>query len=325
MSRSRVGRSDAIALVVYVGAAVALGFADFKMRRFPSHVVTDYIPGVLNGSYGAPATYRVLAPYLTHYFTVWTGLEPVLAFVITRLVIIYAALVAIHVYLRVWYSSAASLAGGLAVAAFMPLTFTNNWAHPDSFPELCLFTLGGLAVARGWDALLYPLLVVSTLNRETTAFLVMLWASVRWGTLRPVGFAARLASFAAVWAIVYASLRWWRGLEHYQYWMLDQNLEVLKILPSGFDPYTRIVGYLGLVFLLIPAGLAINGARMSDAPSFFRRALPVALLFVVTSTLFSALAESRIFLPMVPLLLPGAMCVFVEPDRRVNGSGAPPA
>ena len=315
MPRARVGPTDAIALVVYAGAAVALGFSDYKMRRYPAWVVTEYIPGVLNGSYGAPAIYRVLAPYLTHYFTTWTGLEPVLAFVITRLALVYASLVAIHVYLRLWYSSSASLAGGLAVAAFLPLTFTNNWAHPDSLPELCLFTLGSLAIARGRDILLYPILVVAALNRETAALLVVLWASVRLGTLRPARFAATLASYTVVWAIVYAGLRWWHGFQHYQYWMWDQNLGVLSILPQGFDPYTRIVGYLGLVFVVIPASLAIKGARMPDAPPFFGRALPVAGLFLVICVLFSAVAESRIYMPMVPLLLPGAMRVFVETER----------
>jgi hypothetical protein len=310
--RSRVTAIDRIAFVVYVGAAIALGFADFRMRRYGAKVVTEYIPGVLDGSYGAPAIYRVLAPYSTHYFTVWTGIEPILAFLITRVAWIYASLVSVHFYLRSWYSSSMSLAGGLAVAAFIPLTFTNTWAHPDSFPELCLFTLGCLAIARKRDGLLYPLLLLCALNRETAAFLVMLWAAFRWGTLPMVPFAARLASYALVWAAVYSGLRWWRGVQHYQYWMLDQNLDVLKILPAAFDPYTRIVGHLGLLFLAIPTWLAIKGARTPGAPPFFSRALPVAAAFLITCVLFSAVAESRIYLPLVPLLLPGALWVFLE-------------
>jgi hypothetical protein len=95
--------------------------------------------------------------------------------------------------------------------------------------------------------------------------------------------------------------------------MLDQNLAVLKILPPGFDPYTRVVGYLGLVFLIIPTWLAITGTRMPGTPAAFGRALPVAGLFVVIAFLFSAVAESRIFLPVVPLLLPAALRPIVEP------------
>lgn len=317
--RGRVSRTDRIALVVYAGAALALAFADYKMRRYPTAVVTEYIPGVLDGRYGAPAIYRVLAPYLTHAFTSWSGLEPLTAFLLTRLVTIYAAFAALHVYLRSWYSSEASVAGVLAAAAFLPLTFTNNWMHPDSFPELLLFTLGCLAVARGADGWLYPIVAVATLNRETAAFLVALWAFVRWGTL-PIGvYLIRGASYTAVWAIVYAGLRWWRGLQHYDYWMLDQNLAVLRTLPAGFDPYTRIVGYLGIVFLTIPLWLAIKGSSLPDAPAFFRRAIPVALLLVIVGLLFSAIAESRIFLPVVPLLLPGAVGVFAGPPAARPG------
>jgi hypothetical protein len=319
MSRTRLTRSDALALAVYAGAALALGVADFKMRRYPGHVVTEYIPGVINGSYGAPAIYRVLAPYGIHYFTQWTGLEPVLAFAVARFVTIAAALAAVHVYLRRWYSSAASLAGGLAVAAFLPLTFTNSWAHPDSFPELFLFTIGCAAIAYGRDLWLYPIVLIAALNRETTAFLVMVWAAVRLGQLPLASYAIRLVSYGAAWAVVYAGLRWWRGLQHYDYWMLGQNLDVLKILPAAFDPYTRIVGYLGVVFLVIPAALAVIGARMPGAPPFFARVLPVAALFVVICVLFSAIAESRIFLPLVPLLLPAAMRVFVEPEAGSGG------
>ena len=318
MPRARLSRADAMALVVYAGAALALGYADFAMRRYPGRVVTDYIPGVLDGTYGAPAIYRVLAPYTTHYITVWTGIEPLPAFLVTRLVWIYLALVAIHAYLRSWFSSAASLGGVLAAAAYLPLTFTNSWAHPDSFPELCLFTLGCWAIARNRDSLFYPIVLVAALNRETAAFLVLLWAFVRWGTVPAPAFVVRLASYGAVWVSVYAGLRWWRGLQHYQYWMFDQNLAVLKILPANFDPYTRIVGYLGVVFLLIPAWLAITGARMSDAPPLFKRALPVAGVFVAVAMMFSAVAESRIFLPVVPMLLPGALRVFADPAAALS-------
>jgi hypothetical protein len=315
---------DTLALVVYAGATLALGFADFRMRRFPLKVVAEYIPGVIDGTYGAPAIYRVLAPYTTHYFSAWTGVDPLVGFLVTRLVWIFAALVSVHFLLRVWYSPAASLGGSLAVAAFLPLTFTNSWAHPDSFPELCLFTLGCLAVASRRDVLLYPVLALAALNRETAIFLVLLWAVVRWGTTSLPSFVMRVAGYAAAWAVVYGGLRWWRGVQHYQYWMLDQNLGVLKILPEAFDPYTRVVAYLGLVFLAIPIWLAVKGARTPGAPVFFKRSLPVAALFFVTCVLFSALAESRIFLPLVPLLWPAALYGLKASASARSASADPP-
>jgi hypothetical protein len=106
--------------------------------------------------------------------------------------------------------------------------------------------------------------------------------------------------------------------------MLNQNLAVLKILPANFDPYTRIVGYLGVVFLAIPAYLAIAGGRMAAAP-LSRRAVPVAGVFVAVAMMFSAVAESRIFLPVVPMLLPGALRVFAEPEAALSGTAGPRA
>ena len=56
----------------------------------------------------------------------------------------------------------------------MPLTYTNSWPHPDHIPELALFTLACLAVARGHDGWFAAALIVASLNRETSAFL---WSS----------------------------------------------------------------------------------------------------------------------------------------------------
>ena len=42
---------------------VASGFADFRIRQSPEYAYTEYIPRVMDRSYGAPAIYRVLVPY----------------------------------------------------------------------------------------------------------------------------------------------------------------------------------------------------------------------------------------------------------------------
>ena len=137
-----------MALVVYAGAALALGFADFRMRRFPLKVVAEYIPGVIDGTYGAPAIYRVLAPYTTHYFSAWTGLDPLVGFLITRLLWIFASLVTIHAFLRAWHhrrEPRRARGGGT-----LPLRFTNSRA-PRQLSELCLFTRLAPAVASRRD------------------------------------------------------------------------------------------------------------------------------------------------------------------------------
>lgn len=315
---ARVTRQDRLALILYVGVAVAVGFVDFRVRpgQQQDYPVTHYIPGVLNGTYGAPATYRVLAPFLTDLFIRVTGIDALIGFLITRLIFIYAALVALHAYARHWYSPGPALGGTLGVAALLPLTFTNGWAHPDSFPELCLFTLGCLLVARGNDLLFFFVLILATLNRETAVFLVLLWGCYRLPGRWSRGDLARLAGYALTWIAIYAGLRWLRGFQSYQYFTFWANVNALKPVPPGYDPYRRIFGYFWLVLLVIPGWFAVRASRMPGAPAFVRRVPPVAGAFVAVCFVISMVIEARIFVPMFPLLLPGVMWVFAGTDGR---------
>lgn len=319
-SMARVTREDRLALVLYIGVAVALGFVDFRVRpgNLQAYPVTQYIPGVLSGTYGAPATYRVLAPFLTDLFTRITGVDALVGFVVTRLVFIYAALAALHAYARHWYSPGATLGSTLGVAALLPLTFTNGWANPDSFPELFLFTLGCLLVARRNDLLFFLVLVVATLNRETAVFLVLLWACYRLPGSWSRADLARLAGFALTWLAICAGLRWIRGFQSYDYFMFWQNLDAFRPVPPGYDPYRRVFGYFWLALLVIPGWLAVRASRMPGVPAFMKRVLPVAAALVVACFLISKVIEARIFVPMFPLLLPGVVWVFAGP-----GSGEP--
>jgi len=315
LALARVTRQDRLALLLYVGVAIAVGFVDFRVRPGNQQAipVTEYIPGVLNGTYGAPANYRVLAPYVIDLFTRTTGLDPLVAFVISRLLFIYAALVALHAYTRHWYSASASLAGTLGVAALLPLTCTNGWANPDSFPELLLFTLGCLLIARRQDILFLLVLVLATLNRETAAFLVVLWGAYRLPGRWSRGDVARLGGYAATWLAIYAGLRVVRGFQSYDLWMFRQNLEAFRPVPPGYDPYRRVFGYFWLVLLAVPTWLAVRASRTTGTPVFIACAVKVAGLVVVVCFLLSKVIEARIFVPMFPLLLPAVMRLFANP------------
>lgn len=313
-----LSRQDRLALVVYISVAIAIGFTDYRVRPGfqQDYGLVKYIPGVLDGTYGPPANYRVLAPYSIDLFIRFTGLPPLIGFVVARLLVIYAALVTTHLYLRHWYSAAASVGGTLGVAALLPLTFTDGWAHPDSFPELFLFTLGCLLIARKQDVVFLFVLVLATLNRETAAFLVLLWASYRLAGDRSHATIGWAAGYALTWALVFAGLRWYRGLQHYDYVMLRENWEGLKPAGAEFDPYRRVFGLFWLVLLAAPVWLAVKAALAHEAPTFMRRALLVAGAFLLTCCTISKVIEARIFLPMFPLLLPAVVSVFTPPERR---------
>src|SRR4051812_48931042 len=149
----RMSRSDRWCLLLYVTLAIATGFADVRMRAHTDNVYKAYIPAVVAGTEDAPGRYRVFAPFLIDGLARATGASLETTWYVTRLLWIFVAYCVFHVYLRPCFSPSAAVGGVSVVAATLPLTFTNSWPHPDSMPELALFTFGALAIARRSDLL----------------------------------------------------------------------------------------------------------------------------------------------------------------------------
>ncbi|HET7697865.1 MAG TPA: hypothetical protein VFK57_19285 [Vicinamibacterales bacterium] len=308
-------RKDALCLMVYVTLAVSIGFADLRMRAYPQLAFTKFIPDVVQNSEPAPGRYRVLAPFLNHYLAQSTGWSAQNVWYATRLAWIFLAFCIMHAYLRTWFEPEVALAGVALVAASLPLTFTNSWAHPDHMPELALFTLGALAIARERWLLFAAALAAAALNRETSVFLVLLCAIARPFSRRAAGLTL---AFAAEWLAIYAGLRVVRGLSHYDYWQAGRNLADLGIpLPAVYDPYYRTYAY----FALIAFGpMLFIALRDRGAPLFVRRALLVVPVVALVAFLFSNIIEVRIFTPLYPLLLPAFLFAFFVPQgARAQG------
>jgi hypothetical protein len=314
-NEGEMSRSDGWCLLLYVTLAVATGFADLRMRTHTDHVVKVYIPGVVAGTETAPGKYRVFAPMLIDGLARATGASLETMWYVTRLLFIFVAYAIFHAYLRTWFSPSAALAGVSAVAASLPLTFTNSWPHPDSIPELALFTLGALAIARRRDLLFAVTLACAALNRETSVFLVLLYLVAE--PLSPRRL-LRTALFAGEWFAIYAGLRVLRGLQHYDYWQATRNWAELGLLPSGYDPYYRAYAY----FVVILFGPMIYLAlKAKGAPTFARRALLVVPCFIAVAFIFSSIIETRIFTPLYPLVVPATMFFFFSHPQPAEKLG----
>lgn len=305
--------TDRLAIVLYLAMAIATGFVDLRVRSYPDHGYTKYVPGVIDGTYGAPGIYRVLVPYSFDWIVRATGAAPATVWHISRLLLLFTSYLAFHWYLRTWTTAEAAIMGTAIVAALLPMTFTNSWAHPDHFAELLLFTLGCAAIARERDGLFAVVLFFAALNRETAVFLVALYLVAR--PLSPLHL-ARTAGFGALWAAVFVGIRAWRGFEHYEYWQLTRNLEFLRLLPPPRDPYYRAYAWFGVA--AFGPLLWIASKVGSAQPRFVRRALWVVPLIAVVAVTISSIIESRIFTPLFPLVVPAVVCSLSEPAHPTN-------
>jgi len=312
---SRVWGGWLTVFLLYAAVATALGHVDYHIRASPERGFAEYSPGVVAGTEPAPGRYRILAPYAFSGLVQVAGLSPRTGWVLFRWLSLLAALLATHLYLATWFDRGPAVTGTLLTASLLPLTFTNGWAHPDHLFELGLFTLGCACIARGWTSWLVLVLVANGLNRETSAFLVPLFLLARPLHARHVRQAIGLG---AVWLAVYVGLRWVLGFEAYDPWQLTRNLSFFALLPPGFDPYYRAYAWF-VVILVGPLVWAAVGS-WPRLPRMVRAGVSiVAPVFVLTAMLFSSVIETRIFTPLLPLLVPVAVFALFPATHRDPG------
>lgn len=304
--------SSSILIVVAI-MTLASGFMDVRSRAYPARSYQEFIPKVVDGTADAPERYRVLAPFAVYGLERVTGLSASAAWYVSRLAAFFTAYLVFFAYLRTWFTSPQALLGTAMVAATLPLTFTNSWAHPDHIPELALFTAGCLAIARERLAWVFILLALATLNRETAVFLIPLYLLA--GTMTRARLVVT-AVLAAEWAAIYFGLRFWRGFVHYDYLQLTRNLDFLKLLPDNYDPYYRAYAWFGLALF---GGLLTVGLRTQGSPPLFvTRALWVTPLFGAVAFAISSIIESRIFTPLYPLVMPAVIFALGSTDNLTS-------
>ena len=314
-----IRRASLLAILpLYLTLATALGFVDYHVRPYPENGFSTYVPSVLNGTEPAPGKYRLLAPHAYAWLSRTTQLRPIEVWVLFRWLCLVAALAAGHWYFTTWFSDGIAAAANALMFALLPLTFTNSWPNPDQFTELALFTLGCACIARSAIPLFGVVLLLNAFNRETSVFLVVLFALAEPMTRRRLMWTA---ACAAEWLSVYVGLRLRLGYEAYDMFQLSNNLGRLVPMDRVRPPYYRIYGWFFWI-LLLPL-FWLNAMSWRTAPRFVRVAAGiVAPAFVLVSFLFSSVIESRIFTPLIPLLMPGVMMalgVAVGSDLALQG------
>jgi hypothetical protein len=259
---------------------------------------------IIGGGMLAPNQYRILTPYLAEALH-RLGLSLGASYDAIRFVAMFLAMVAFYIYARRWLSGPLAGLSLLVLTAILPFAYLVESQDLESI-ELLVFTLGLWAIRDGRDAMLVPLVLVGTLNKETAGLLIAFWAVNRLGiSVWPVLGGVRVtpnggwprvavtgAALVAAWTLPYVGLRLAFGLREYytDFVMLGHNLVDLR-------------SYLYPLLLFGPLWyLAVR--RASRAPAFLRRCLLVIPLYFALCWLLAAPSEVRLFLILAPIILP---------------------
>ncbi len=268
---------------------------------------------MLAGQAAAPNQYRVLTPWLVQYLVQPLHLTGTIygAYAVLRGLFVALTLWCFDRYLRTWFSRSAAAAGALCLAAVIPFTYFAVIQESDPL-NLLVIVLGFLAIARKHDAWLFPLMLVGTLNRETTLLLPAVYFLARWKEEASGKVILRTVLLAACWAVVFAGLRLRYG-HHANYTeqiMWGQN--VASALPT-----LRAFIFLGVLWIL-------PWLAPKDTPVLLRRTLWLVPPFVALHYIVAVVQEVRLFLPLAPILIPLSWWVLF-PEARTEAKAPAPA
>ena len=261
---------------------------------------------------------RIFFPALIVALDKIPGIAPEQAFSLIRIVSVFLFYLIFHFYMREWGDEKSAYIGTLFVGATIPLTFNNWFELPTEFPELIFFTLGIWAIYKRKFSALVLITFFATLNRETAAFLPLIYLFNVFDINELKENPAKAAkTFFAVfivglaWLIPYVALRFISGLgtEWNHQDSIAQNALGLSAFFQNFNPFNNFLFYLYLFGIL----WIIPFLHWKNLSPFWKRTLlttPIILFIFLFGGGY--LNEPRELVPLYPILVPPALAYLFD-------------
>lgn len=299
--------------LVYFFLTFVIGYLDFDKREESFEQSTKYLKLVVQGEFMPPMVHRILIPYTVYFFHRISHIPLNYTFAAFRFIFFFLSFILFHIYLKKWFDDKLAMIGTLSVIASLPLILTNWYSVPTDMPELITFILGAMWIRDNKYKLLFILIPLATLNRETTFALVLIYflygfKRENWSLL-----IKRTATYFFLWVIPYVSLIYIFGYKFAEYSRGDtikHNLGgLMQILttPNPYNQYYFVLYLCGFYWIL-----AFRNFKNKDA--FLKKSMPVVILFFLYVFLWqAAINEVRIFIPFYVFVIPlGLFSLFPE-------------
>jgi len=318
--------------LLYLGLAVASALLWARGMRYETMVLLPGEPSsleswhqeMISGRAPAPNQYRILVPWMAEGIRrVIPGWMADLAcppipsqyliasYWVIRALCLWLSLLVMDRYLRAWFSPGAAAGGALCLAALVPFSYYCVVQESDLL-NLLVMVAAFWALTRGKDLWLFPLVLIGTLNRETTAMIPAVYLLARWREKSTAEVVGRTGLLAACWVAVYGGLLLHYGRPGYytEPFMLLANLR--SWLPTAF----------ALVMFGVMWALPFAALRYHP-PTLLRRTVWLVPPFVLLLYLVAVVQEVRLFLPLAPIVIPLSWWVLFPEARQQAPTAAP--
>jgi hypothetical protein len=214
---------------------------------------------------------------------------------------LWALLVLLFQYLRIWFPEREALIAILLVACTLPISLRQHYYAPWSLLEPSFMTGGLLLIRRNAHAALLALTVVATLNRETGVLLPL--AAIVHGLHEPrmSRELPRPVGILALAVIMVIGLRMMLGPASestplQSIWQINSSREGLLSAVGNVLLFAGVFGW----------PCAMLGVRR--LPEFVRRQLWTAALYLPLYLVWGIWYEVRLLMPLYPVLVPAILC-----------------
>lgn len=287
-----------------------------SMRTADPHELAAWHESLVAGTALAPTQYRVLTSFVvevTRRSFLWHAAERAFdvnltdAYTLVFASCLFVTLPLFYAYVRVWLDHGEALFACAFLSVLACVGNAPGCIAVTDFGNLLAVVAALYYLRAGRDAHLLWIVPLAALNRESSLVIVLYFLAVRsqasGATRRRLGMAAAL-SF--LWAAVYGGL-------HIFYGSRPMFCDLVMLKTNLRDPAAWT---LATLFFVMPAVLAWRGKAESDP--FLRRALMVAVPYLLLHCVIARVREVRLFLPLMPVVVPLVCCKL---RRRAGALG----
>ena len=303
-----------VGLVVTVSITVALSLYKYAIVKWTPEGAYQVYLSQIQYTAAAPNRYRILVPHIVKAIgsflpESYSHIDRFLAsYLFTYIASVTLGLTTLYAYLRLWFSRSLSLLGVLVTGISMLVAFGDGFFQPWSLLEIGIFTLCLLAIYYQRLGLLFILVIIATLNRETGILVgvTYLLTQSTWNKFQfrvPNKVVMWTCCYLLVGGLVLIGLRLWLGTA--------EQLTLLQVLAVNLDPLNLIAGagnlilFLGVFWWFIGKGYHLS-------PPFVKKTWRIVPLYVLVVAVFGIWKEVRLLTLLYPILMPTGISLLRE-------------
>lgn len=304
-----------VILTLFISIALMLAIADRAHLHLEKDCecvqlrqnVESYVLGVTDQTTSGPYVYRILVPFLI------LGAQSVFSFIsmvgidfLLKVFLLILCQLFFYYYLRNFFSSLISISGVVILDVLLSFTFSSllgpSVVETADIFNLLVFVLALHSIYQNKFIQFLLIIFAGTINRETTWFLlpILFFYDLR----NRKGFYRSMIAFLAI-AVPYFGLRLLIHVDDSTWFTFEKLSYNIPFLLSELTTTALIANFHTAIFI-VPF-IILTVMNFKNHPEFLRNAVLIAPLFIVVHYLLGSIIETRLWLPVIIILLPASL------------------